>query len=646
MTGFNGVKVVSFESRLAEMMSEDIRRHGGRPVSGPSLREIPLAEHSELFALGERVFSGRVDLLICTTGVGTRILLNALATRYETRRIAETLARLTVVARGPKPVRVLKEWGIPVTIVVPEPDTWAELVETLDASQRGVGLEGRTVAIQEYGEPNLRLVQALKQRGAHVLQVPIYRWALPEDTQPLAEAVRQVIGGEVPIALFTNSAQVEYLLRFASAEGLELLLKQALKRVAVASVGPFTSEALVRQGISVDYEASHPRMSLLVEETAERTEQLLQEKEDGLSRRATRVKALPAGSRPDPTELMRRDSPFLKACRREPTPVTPVWIMRQAGRYLKEYRAVRNKVTFLELCKSPDLAAEVTLAAADRLKTDAAILFSDILLIVEPMGLGLEYGAGNGPAITGQVASSADIDALREIDPEESLGFVFEAVRLIRHSLDPRVPLIGFSGAPFTLAAYIIEGGGSKSFLQTKRFMLADPGAWHALLRKISRGLVRYLNSQIEAGADAVQLFDSWVGALSPSDYREFVLPHTQSVIQELRKEIPVIHFGTGTGSFLKEFRQAGGDVIGVDFRVELDQAWERIGHDAGIQGNLDPAVLFASRDTIRRRVKKILDQAAGRPGHVFNLGHGILPQTPEENAVALVEMVHELSQE
>ncbi len=644
MNGFSGAKVASFESRLARVMEEDIRRHGGEPISGPSLREIPLSENDEIFAMGEKLFSSRVDLVICTTGVGTRILLETRATRYETRKIAEVLSRLTVVARGPKPVRVLKEWGIPVTIVVPEPDTWAEVVEALDAAQRGVGLEGRTVVIQEYGQPNARLVQALKQRGAHVLQVPIYRWALPEDVGPLAGAVQQIISGEVSIALFTNSAQVEYLIRFASQEGLEPLLKQAFKRVVVASVGPFTSEALVRQGIAVDYEPSHPKMSILVEETAQRAQQLLREKAEGLSRHVTRVRALPAGSKPEQTADQRRDSIFLKACRLEPTPVTPIWIMRQAGRYLGEYRRVRNKVSFLELCKTPELAAEVTIAAAEQLKTDAAILFSDLLLIVEPMGLGLEYDSGNGPSITGEVAGGSDVDALREIEPEESLQFVFEAVRLIRHSMNPHVPLIGFAGAPFTLAAYVIEGGGSKSFLQTKRFMLADPGAWHALLRKISRGLVKYLNGQIEAGVDAVQIFDSWVGCLSPSDYREFVLPHTQSVIRGLKGDVPVLHFGTGTGAFLPEFRRGGGGVIGVDFRVELDEAWQRLGHGVGIQGNLDPAVLCSSREVIRTRVKKILEQAAGRPGHIFNLGHGILPQTPEENALALVEFVHELS--
>ncbi len=345
-----------------------------------------------------------------------------------------------------------------------------------------------------------------------------------------------------------------------------------------------------------------------------------------------------------PGTLARRASLFLKACRREPIPVTPVWIMRQAGRYLKEYQKIRAQVSFMELCRTKELAAEAAISAAQRLKTDAAILFSDLLLIVEPMGLKLEYSADNGPVISGMMGSAAGVERLREIEPEESLGYVFDAVRLTRAGLDPKIPLLGFAAAPFTLAAYILEGGSSRAFLETKRLMLSDPGAWNALLEKLTRALIKYLNGQIEAGADAVQVFDSWVGCLGPEQYRQFVLPHTRALIKGLQPGVPVIHFGTGTAPFMKEFREAGGDVIGVDWRIELGRAWNEIGADVGIQGNLDPAVLCAPLEVIRREVKHILDQAGGRPGHIFNLGHGILPQTPEENAIAMVDLVHELS--
>ncbi len=336
--------------------------------------------------------------------------------------------------------------------------------------------------------------------------------------------------------------------------------------------------------------------------------------------------------------------PFLAACRRRPTGFTPVWLMRQAGRYMPEYRAIRRRLGFLELCKNPEVAAEVTLLPVERLRVDAAILFADILLIVEPMGVGLEFARGEGPVIHRPVRSAEDVKRLVERDPTETVPFVFDTVRRVRAALGERVPLIGFAGAPFTIASYLLEGGASRDYLETKRLMYREPGAWHALLGLLARTIARYLEGQIAAGAQAVQLFDSWVGALAPDDYREYVLPHTRAVIQALTPGVPVIHFGTGTAGLLPALREAGGDVIGLDWRVDLDEAWARVGHDVAVQGNLDPAALLAPPDEIRRRVRAILARAGGRPGHVFNLGHGVLPETPVDHVVAMVDAVHELS--
>ena len=338
------------------------------------------------------------------------------------------------------------------------------------------------------------------------------------------------------------------------------------------------------------------------------------------------------------------DSPFMRACRGQSVPYTPVWLMRQAGRYMREYREVRARTTFLDLCKTPSLAAEVTVTAAERLNVDAAIIFADILLILEPMGIDLEFAHGEGPVIHNPVRSATDVSRLREVEDVGSLDFVFEAIKLTRSSLKPDIPLIGFSGAPFTLASYICEGGGSKNYVSTKTLMYNDSGAWHSMMSLISRGLSKYLNAQIAAGAQAVQLFDSWVGCLSPSDYREYVLPHTRNVIENITEGVPVIHFGTGTGTLLELMREAGGDVIGLDWRVQLDEGWNRVGHEVAVMGNLDPVVLFADRGHLISQAKRILDQAAGRPGHIFNLGHGILPETPVDNVIALVEAVHEQS--
>ncbi len=318
--------------------------------------------------------------------------------------------------------------------------------------------------------------------------------------------------------------------------------------------------------------------------------------------------------------------------------------MRQAGRYMKEYRDVRARVGFLELCKTPQLAAEVTVTAAERLGVDAAIIFADILLLLEPLGLNLEFIKGDGPVIHNPVRTGADVDRLVELEDVNALAFVMEALRQTRLSLAADIPLIGFAGAPFTLASYMVEGGASKNYVHTKSLMYDNPGAWHAMLSLLSRGLIKYLNAQIDAGAQALQLFDSWVGCLSPDDYRQYVLPHTRSVIAGIKPGIPVIHFGTGTGELLQLISEAGGQVIGMDWRVPLDEGWQRVGFDKAVMGNLDPVALFAGREHLRREVKQILQRAAGRPGHIFNLGHGILPETPVENVIALVDMVHEMS--
>jgi uroporphyrinogen decarboxylase len=336
---------------------------------------------------------------------------------------------------------------------------------------------------------------------------------------------------------------------------------------------------------------------------------------------------------------------FLRACRREPVDCTPVWFMRQAGRYMPEYRTIRAQHSILEMCKTPELAAQVTLQPIDRFPLDAAIIFADILLPLEAMGLSFEFAEGEGPVIHKPVRDKAAVDRLRVTDGHE-LEYVAEAIRLARKALPGRVPLIGFAGAPFTLASYAIEGGGSRNYVHTKQLMYRDPKTWHQLMDKFARVITGYLRRQIKAGAQAIQLFDSWVGCLAAGDYAEYVLPHVQLIFEGLKREhVPMIYFGTGTAALLPLMREAGGDIIGVDWRMPLDEAWAVIGHDLAIQGNLDPVTLFAPIHEIERRVEDILRRAADRPGHIFNLGHGILPGTPVEHVQAAVEMVHKLSQ-
>ena len=341
---------------------------------------------------------------------------------------------------------------------------------------------------------------------------------------------------------------------------------------------------------------------------------------------------------------------FLNACFRQPTDCTPVWLMRQAGRYMPEYRAVREKHGFLQMVKTPALAAEITLQPVRAFAVDAAIIFADILPVLEGLGLKLTYEHGEGPVIHNPIREAADVSRLGHGDPRETTGYTLDAIRLVKRELTGKLPLIGFSGAPFTLAAYAIEGGGSKDYRNIKRFMHSQPEAWRHLMTRLADLVSDYLVAQVEAGADALQIFDSWAGMLSPFDYAENVLPYVKHVISEVRRQIsevrlqvPLIYFGTDMGGMSGVLPQTGADVLGLDWRVNLDEAWAQLG-DVAVQGNLDPATLFAPWPALERRAKDVLDRASGRAGHIFNLGHGIMTETPVDQVKRLVDFVHDYS--
>ncbi|MEX1129946.1 MAG: uroporphyrinogen decarboxylase [Vicinamibacterales bacterium] len=332
---------------------------------------------------------------------------------------------------------------------------------------------------------------------------------------------------------------------------------------------------------------------------------------------------------------------FLRACRREPVDCTPVWFMRQAGRYMADYRELRKRYSLLDICAQPELAVAVTLQPVNVIDVDAAILFSDLLVPFTPMGLEFAFVKGEGPSIHYPIRSASDVDRLRSYDPREELRHVLETIRILRRELTGRVPLIGFGGAPFTLAAYAIEGGPSTSYAHTKRFMYTEPKAWHTLCDAFARLIADYMRAQIEAGAQAIQIFDSWAGALSRGDYREFALPHTRTIFDRLADAgVPLIHFGVGATAILTDLTEAGGDVIGLDWRLPLDEAWARI-PDRAVQGNLDPTALLGPRERLFSATDDVLRRAGGRAGHIFNLGHGILPSTPLEQVQELAKYVH-----
>ena len=341
---------------------------------------------------------------------------------------------------------------------------------------------------------------------------------------------------------------------------------------------------------------------------------------------------------------MKNDT-ILKACRREKTPYTPVWCMRQAGRYMEEYRKIRENYSFIEMCKNPEIACEVTLQPIKKIPLDAAIIFADILLPLEGMGIDFYFGKNEGPVIKNPVRTKHDVDKIKIIEPENDVPYLLKAIKLVKKELNDKIPLIGFSGAPFTLASYMIEGSHSRNYLKTKTMMYNDPRSWHKMMDKLSEIIIRYLSAQIKSGVDLIQLFDSWIGCMSVNDYKKFVLPYSQKIFKAVKKlNVPSIHFGTGTSHLLELMKKAGGDVIGIDWRINLDEAWRKLGKDTPIQGNLDPTVLFAKPAEIKRKVKEVIDYTKKQPGHIFNLGHGIIQGTPVENVILLAKTVHEYS--
>jgi len=643
--GFNGLRVTAFESRRANEIEKLILYHGGVPQVAPSMREVPLSEATEALEFARKLFDHEFDIVILMTGVGTRTLSDAIEGKYSRNKFIEALDQATVVARGPKPVAALRQMGLKPDIQVPEPNTWRDILEVLD---RELPLENKRIAVQEYGISNENLLSGLRERGAIVTPVPIYKWALPENLTPLRDAIHSIAEFKTDISLFTSSQQVHHLIQVANDDGMGRSLTDGFKNLAIGSIGPTTTETLNQLGFSVDYEPNSPKMGNLVREMARRGEILLKKKRIAFSNGVNtnkwhRVNMIwNKDNNFDPKDIT-KNSALMKACRLEKSDYTPVWLMRQAGRFLREYRELRGRVSFLELCKTPELAAEVTLMAVDRLAVDAAIIFADILLILEPFGIDLEFSKGDGPRIRKPIRSSKALNSLKDFNSEE-LQFVYEAVGITRRALDPSIPLIGFSGAPFTVASYLIEGGGSRTYENTKGLIHKDSGTWNDLMDRLTDATISYLNNQISAGADVVQIFDSWVGCLSPDDYKDHVLPFMKKLITNVNKNTPIIHFGTDTASLLELMREAGGNVIGLDWRVDLKEAWTRIGHDKGVQGNLDPAILFTNPAVIRRHVKAILDKAQRRAGHIFNLGHGVLPTTPVDNVLALIDFVHEFS--
>jgi len=637
---FSGLHIASLESRRAEDMARLIKRHGGVSHVSPSMREVPIEPNRAAIDFAYRVMTGEINTVIFMTGVGFRFLMRAIEKHVDTRRFLDSLSDITTICRGPKPVAAMREVKLQPTHRIGEPNTWREILQHIDEHQ--VPIANQTIGLQEYGVSNASLVAGLEARGATVVPIRVYGWDLPDDAEPLRENVRMLAEGQRDMLLLTSAHQIVNMMRIAEQMGMTDRLREGLRGTAIASIGPTTTQMLSECDLHADLEPAHPKMGHLVTEAAKRSGELvatrkrLTEARVAVRESIAQAESAQATTPRHPSE----DSLFLRACRGESTERTPVWLMRQAGRYMAEYREVRAKQSFLELCKNPSLCSEVMCTAVDRLGVDAAIIFSDLLPILEPLGLELEFVAGDGPVIHNPIRTTEDLERLRRLEDAAALDFVYQTVRQTRADLPEHLPLIGFAGSPFTLASYAIEGGGSRVYTNTKRLMFSDRAAWDQLMGTLSEATTVYLNHQIAAGVQCVQLFDSWAGCLSPAEYQQFVQPWMDQVIGGIAPSVPVINFATGNPELLPLLRGDDRTVVGVDWRISLQTAWDRIGRDRSVQGNLDPAILLSDPQTVRDAATRLLESVAGRKGHIFNLGHGVLKETPVDNAIALVDAV------
>lgn len=590
-----------------------------------------------------RILTGDIDIVVFVTGVGTRAIINAALKLVPQDRFLDGLSDIKTMAGSAAAAKVLKQNGVAISVDLasmpaePELAVWRSMLIAIDGQGSVVN---QNFAIEKNSD-STSLFSGLESRGARLTPLAPFEIGTAEKSSSAIDLFERIDAGEFHGVLFSEPAQTAKFIALAGKYGRVRLTKHLLDDHLVichGAGGSDSAELLLDYGFSVDYVAAATTPIDLVDELADNFADIQKQK------RIIRVNMSGPATSPSDPQAPWYNNPFMKACRGEPTDVTPIWMMRQAGRYMAEYREVRDKISFLDLCANPQLCSEVMCTAVSRLGVDAAIIFSDLLPILVPMGCDLEFVKGDGPVIHNPVRTNADIDRIKSLESNEPLQFVMDTVRQTRNDLPADMPLIGFSGAPFTLASYMIEGGSSRNYHNTKKIMYGDPEAWQVIMQKLTDSISLYVAGQVEAGAQCIQLFDSWAGCLSYEDYKKYVHPYVKSIIASVPSAVPVINFATGNPALLPLLADTAAAVVGIDWRVRLDSAWETVGHDRAVQGNLDPTVLLTDPKEIRRQAKIVLDQAGGRPGHIFNLGHGILPMTPVDNAIALVDAVHELS--
>ena len=584
------------------------------------------------------LLTGSVDIVVLQTAIGTLKLFDSVRQSTDLGRFIANLDDTILVGASKPTIADLGSHGLNPIGPFPPPGDWrcglAWLEQTTELSGKRIWLEWTAMGAG--------LLAGLESRGAKVTVIEPFSAMLKNIAA--AESLLQSLAGKTcdPNALVVMISDIRSAVAYCElAAGFPQvpLTDQLREHHIVISGNRRLTDLLTQNGIAVDATGKETDSYWSPTTLASALQRITQR------HLKTAIHMSGPASAANDRRAPWYDSPFMKACRLETTSVTPVWMMRQAGRYMKEYRDVRARFSFLDMCANPQVCSEIMCTAVNRLGVDVAIIFSDLLPILVPMGCDLEFVAGDGPKIHNPIRSSADVDRIKPLETLDELQFVMDTVTQTRNDLPADIPLIGFAGAPFTLASYMIEGGSSRNYAHAKTLMHTDTVAWRTLMQRLSDSIVLYLTGQIDAGAQCVQLFDSWAGCLSTEDYRVHVHPFVKQIIERLPPEVPVINFATGNPALLPLLADTKATVIGVDWRIGLADAWKTIGYDRAVQGNIDPTILLTDVPTIRKHVTHVLDQAAGRPGHIFNLGHGILPQTPVDNAIALVDAVHELSQ-
>ena len=623
---------------------------------GPASASANKAAHNRLSEFTGHLLTGMVDAVIFRTGAGVTHFLEVVSRQQDARRVTDLLqdsqviaasraAAIALAAASIEPIAAFSPSENDATAHLTQPTgSWRNVLIAMDHHFQPQQLTGNpmlnmTLGLEEC-EDWFSLSSGLEARGARVVPIPVFATSPPESKNSVIAFFEQIEVQNIQALLFNSPVEASKFAFLAKRFSRARLTNHLLDHHIVIAVGNDTREILADRCFPVDL--TLPKSSALsneaIETMAAAIPQLQSRKQNSY------IKMSGPSSSSNDSNAPWYNNPFMKACRGEPTDVTPIWMMRQAGRYMSEYREVRANVSFLDLCANPQLCSEVMCTAVEKLGVDAAIIFSDLLPILVPMGCDLEFVKGDGPVIHNPVRTTKDIDRIKPLDSNAELEFVMDTVRQTRQDLPADMPLIGFAGAPFTLASYMIEGGSSRNYAATKQIMFSDPAAWDQLMQHLVTSISIYLKGQIEAGVQCVQLFDSWAGCLSFEDYSKKVHPYVQQIIASLPADVPVINFATGNPALLPLLADTRASVVGIDWRTRLDDAWQTVGYDRAVQGNLDPTVLLTNPDEIRRQAKFVLDQAAGRAGHIFNLGHGILPMTPVENAIALVDIVHELS--